>query len=242
VPGEPGENHLTAPFPGTDAASSARTTAHRRGGIGALLGRHRTGWLVTASVAAFALLGGGAVAFGAGTAPTAPMVAPVAATATPTPTAPPRPVPTIEQAASPLRTCSVTSLLDDSRFGTLQAQVLRADGQVLFERDADTASQTASSLKVLTAAAALDVLGPDFRASTRVVAGAEPGTVVLVGGGDLTLTRLPSGQEPVYAGAAHLDDLAAKTTAAWEAQFPGTPITRIVLDSSYFGGNTWGDT
>lgn len=23
---------------------------------------------------------------------------------------------------------------------------------------------------------------------------------------------------------------------AWEEQFPGTPITRIVLDSSYFGG------
>lgn len=66
---------------------------------------------------------------------------------------------------------------------------------------------------MLTAAAALAVLGADFRASTRVVAGAEPGTIVLVGGGDLTLSRLPSGQEPVYTGAAHLDDLAAKTKA-----------------------------
>jgi D-alanyl-D-alanine carboxypeptidase/D-alanyl-D-alanine-endopeptidase (penicillin-binding protein 4) len=241
VPGEPGENQLAAPFPGTDAISSASVIAHRRGGIGAR--RHRTGWLVTASVAAFALLGGGAVAVGAATAPPAPVVSPViAAPVAPTRTVPPRPAPTAEQPPSQLRTCSVAWLLGDSRFGTLQAQVLQADGQVLFERDADTASQTASSLKVLTAAAALSVLGPDFRASTRVVAGAEPGTLVLVGGGDLTLTRLPSGQEPVYTGAAHLDELAAKTRAAWEARYSGTPITRIVLDSSYFGGKTWGDT
>jgi D-alanyl-D-alanine carboxypeptidase/D-alanyl-D-alanine-endopeptidase (penicillin-binding protein 4) len=241
-PGTPGENGLTAPA--TAAASGAPVTAaHRRGGIGAVRGRNRTAWLVTASVAVFTLLGGGAVALGAATAPPAAPVAAIATpTPTPTPTTPPRPTPTSEQSASPLRTCSVAWLLDDSRFGTLQAQVLGADGQVLFEHDADTASQTASSLKVLTAAAALAVLGPDFRASTRVVAGAEPGTIVLVGGGDLTLTRLPSGEEPIYTGAAHLDDLAARTRTAWEAQFPGTPVTRIVLDSTYFGGQTWGDT
>jgi D-alanyl-D-alanine carboxypeptidase/D-alanyl-D-alanine-endopeptidase (penicillin-binding protein 4) len=241
VPGQPGEKAMTAPSPVTDAAFRAPRT-HRRGGIGARFARRRTGWLVTASVAAFALLGGGAVAVGAATAPTTVPVATATPSPTPTPTPPPRPVSTIEQTASPLRSCSVAWMLDDSRFGMLQAQVLRADGQVMFERDAETASQTASSLKVLTAAAALNVLGPDFRASTRVVAGAESGTLVLVGGGDLTLTRLPSGQEPVYTGAAHLDDLAAKTRTAWEARFPGTPITRIVLDSSYFGGKTWGDT
>ncbi|RLP73529.1 D-alanyl-D-alanine carboxypeptidase/D-alanyl-D-alanine-endopeptidase [Mycetocola manganoxydans] len=212
--------------------------------MGASLSRHRFAWLVTASVAAFAVLGSGAVALGAATAPS-PVAATPTATPTPTPTEttpPPRPVSTVEQTASPLRTCSVAWLLDDGRFGKLQAQVLTADGQLLFERDPATASQTASSMKVLTAAAALNVLGPDFRATTRVVAGAEPGTIVLVGGGDLTLTRLPSGQEPVYTGAAHLDDLAGKAKAEWESRFPGTPITRIVLDSSYFGGKTWGDT
>ncbi|WP_411720507.1 D-alanyl-D-alanine carboxypeptidase [Mycetocola sp.] len=167
VPREPGENHLTDPSPATDAASSVRAPAHRRGGIGTLRGRSRTGWLVTASVATFALMEG-AVALGATTAVSSPMVAPAPSTATPTPTDRPRPMSTIEQSASPLRTCSVASLLGDSRFGTLQAQVLRDDGQVLFERDADTASQTARSMKVLTAAAALNVLGPDFRASTRV--------------------------------------------------------------------------
>ncbi|RLQ82819.1 D-alanyl-D-alanine carboxypeptidase/D-alanyl-D-alanine-endopeptidase [Mycetocola zhadangensis] len=198
----------------------------------------------------FAVFGSGAVALGAAVAAPEPgvpvAVAALGETATPTATAttpPPRPVPSAELPASALRTCSVAGLLNDSRFGTLQAQVLNAKtGELLFERDPSTASQTASSMKVLTAAAALNVLGPDFRATTKVVAGTEPGTIVLVGGGDLTLTRLPSGQEPVYTGAAHLDDLATKAKAAYEAANPGTPITRIVLDSSYFSGKTWGDT
>ncbi|AWB85721.1 D-alanyl-D-alanine carboxypeptidase/D-alanyl-D-alanine-endopeptidase [Mycetocola zhujimingii] len=224
--------------------------AHRTGGIGALFARHPRTWLVAASVAAFAVFGSGVVALGAAVA-TPGQAAPFAIvdvdeTATPTPTAstpPPRPLPATEAPASALRSCSVASLLGDSRFGTLQAQVLNAaTGELLFERDPSTASQTASSMKVLTAAAALSVLGPDFRAQTRVVAGSEPGTIVLVGGGDLTLTRLPTGQEPVYTGAAHLDELASKAKAAYDAANPGTPVTKIVLDSTYFSGKTWGDT
>lgn len=249
MPGDPADDDPTGLSIETDVTSGeprTRAAAHRRGGIGAVFGRHRTAWLAVATVAAFATLGGGAVALGAATAVPASVAAspaPTTATPSPTPTPPPRPVSTIEQAASPLRTCSVAGLLSDPRFGTLQARVLNAaDGQLMFDRDSATASQTASSMKVLTAAAALQVLGPDFRAATRVVAGAEAGTMVLVGGGDLTLTRLPSGQEPVYTGAAHLDDLAAKARTAWDARFPGTPVSRIVLDSSYFGGTTWGDT
>ncbi|MCP2032235.1 D-alanyl-D-alanine carboxypeptidase/D-alanyl-D-alanine-endopeptidase (penicillin-binding protein 4) [Okibacterium sp. HSC-33S16] len=222
--------------------------SHRSGGIGAVFARNPKTWLIAASVAVFAVFGSGAVALGAAVAsPDAGTpIAALSESSTPSPTVttpPPRPVPAAELPASALRTCSVAGLLNDSRFGTLQAQVLNAaTGELLFERDPATASQTASSMKVLTAAAALSVLGPDFRASTRVVTGSEPGTIVLVGGGDLTLTRLPTGQEPVYTGAAHLDDLASQAKAAYEAANPGTPITRIVLDSSYFSGKTWGDT
>ncbi len=235
---------------GDDGAEPPHPPSHRTGGIGALFVRHPKAWLIAASVAVFAVFGSGAVALGAavaapeGASPSA--LTSVEESATPTPTAttpPPRPVPASEVPASALRSCSVAGLLNDSRFGTMQAQVLNAEtGELLFERDPSTASQTASSMKVLTAAAALNVLGPDFRASTRVVAGAEPGTLVLVGGGDLTLTRLPTGQEPVYTGAAHLDDLATKAKAAYEAANPGIPITKIVLDSTYFSGKTWGDT
>ncbi|WP_236713590.1 D-alanyl-D-alanine carboxypeptidase [Rathayibacter tanaceti] len=124
----------------------------------------------------------------------------------------------------------------------MQARVVdAATGEVLFDRGGATPSRTASALKILTAASALAVLGPDTRIATTVVRGAEPGTVVLVGGGDLTLTRLPSGQESTYAGAAHLDDLAAQVEAAREADpaTAGTPITRLVLDASLYSGESW---
>lgn len=177
----------------------------------------------------------------------------ITGSATPGPAAPAAPAP--EPSAEPIiaertvpgspipafaRTCSIESLTQDPRLGTFQAQVYNATtGEVLFERDPDVPAATASSMKILTAAAALSVLGPDYRASTRVVTGDSPGTIVLVGGGDLTLTRLPTGQEPVYTGAAHLDDLAAKVRAARSAAGITAPVTRIILDSGYFSGPTW---
>ncbi|MCI4583699.1 D-alanyl-D-alanine carboxypeptidase, partial [Escherichia coli] len=90
-------------------------------------------------------------------------------------------------------------------------------------------------LKVLTSAAALSVLGADYRATTTVLRGAEPGQVVLGGGGDLTLSSTPTGDESFYDGAAHVDDLADQARAA----MGDTPITSVVLDSGYFGGETW---
>ncbi|MBC7441434.1 MAG: D-alanyl-D-alanine carboxypeptidase [Ramlibacter sp.] len=196
----------------------------------------------------FALLGTGAVVAGAATG--APhSLRPAAAagssssTSVPAPTEEPRPdrpVPSAATAASPLRTCSVAGLATDPRLANFQAQVVNATtGEVLFDRGGDTPSRTASVLKVLTSAAALRVLGPDYRATTTVVAGSEPGSVVLVGGGDLTLSRTPSGDESVYAGAAHLDDLAAQTIAAWQADPANPTLTSLILDSSLFGDPGW---
>ena len=151
-----------------------------------------------------------------------------------------RPVPAATTVPGRLRTCSVAGLAADPRLADFQAQVVNAEtGEVLFDRGGRTATRTASVLKVLTSAAALSVLGPDYRATTTVVAGSEPGQVVLVGGGDVTLSRTPSGNESVYAGAAHLDELARQTAAAWTAAHPGTPITSLVLDASLFGGPGW---
>ena len=109
------------------------------------------------------------------------------------------------------------------------------------DRGGTTASRAASALKILTAASALEVLGPDTRIPTTVVRGSTPGSIVLVGGGDLTLTRLPSGEESTYAGAAHLDDLATQITSAGDADpvTAGTPITSVVLDASLYSGETW---
>ncbi|WP_241985792.1 MULTISPECIES: D-alanyl-D-alanine carboxypeptidase [Cryobacterium] len=201
---------------------------------------------VTAVAVAVLLLGTGAFAAGAATrAPEAAATASVAAVKSndslTTPTlAPGRPVPADASAASALRTCSVAALAADPRLANFQAQVRNATtGEVLFDRGGSTPSRTASVLKVLTSAAALDVLGPDHRVRTTVVAGSEPGSVVLIGGGDVTLTRLPTGTESVYPGAAHLDDLAHQTLAAWQANPVNPPITSLVLDSSLFDGPGW---
>ncbi|MFT2817017.1 D-alanyl-D-alanine carboxypeptidase/D-alanyl-D-alanine-endopeptidase [Leifsonia sp. A12D58] len=229
----------------TGSAASVASASGAKTGIASFFSRHRTASLVTAGALVFALAGTGAVVAGASAANTeAPLVA-AGDTATPTPTEtadPARPLPGTDTAASRLRTCSVAGLASDIRLGSFQAQVVNANtGEVLFDRGGTTPSRTASVLKVLTSAAALSVLGPDHRATTTVVKGAEPGSVVLVGGGDITLTRLPTGEESAYAGAAHLDTLAIQTIAAWNADpaNAGDPITKLVLDSSLFGDPAW---
>ena len=83
-----------------------------------------------------------------------------------------------------------------------------ATGTVLWSRTAGTPLVPGSTVKLLTSAAALLTLDPTERLVTRVVAGPEPGTVVLVGGGDPTLTALPAGKEGVYPDPARLTALA----------------------------------
>lgn len=162
-------------------------------------------------------------------------------TPTPTPTEDPRIVADEPVPASAPRMCSVAGAAADPRLATLQAQVRSADtGEILFDRNGSTPSRTASTFKVVTSAAALAVFGADHRFETRVVAGAEPGTIVLVGGGDITLTRLPTGQSSVYTNAAHLDDLAARTVMALAANGgSAATVTRVVVDSSLFGTDDW---
>jgi D-alanyl-D-alanine carboxypeptidase/D-alanyl-D-alanine-endopeptidase (penicillin-binding protein 4) len=201
---------------------------------------------------AFALLGSGAVV--AGSMVGAPAEASIGTNvdvqsrvATPTndpaPTVPPlpRPVPATAASATRLRTCSIAPLSTDPRLANFSGRVLNAStGEVLFDRSGTVPERTASVMKVVTSAAALAVLGPDHRIATRVVKGAEPGTVVLVGGGDPTLSRLGTGAS-VYPGAPRLSDLSAQVRAAWAADpsTAGTPISRIVLDTSLFSGPTW---
>jgi serine-type D-Ala-D-Ala carboxypeptidase/endopeptidase (penicillin-binding protein 4) len=165
--------------------------------------------------------------------------APIEAVTTPpvTPTASGTPTPTASTVA---RTCSVAEAAKDPRLHSFQGRVINArTGEVLFDRGGTTPSRAASVMKVLTSAAALQVLGPDYRLTTKVVDGGKPGEIVLVGGGDVTLSRTPAGTTTAYAGAPHLSTLARQVKTAWKAAHPDQRITRIVLDASYFGGPTW---
>ncbi|WP_229401105.1 D-alanyl-D-alanine carboxypeptidase/D-alanyl-D-alanine endopeptidase [Micromonospora okii] len=102
-------------------------------------------------------------------------------------------------------------------------------GRSLYERGGDDATVPASVTKLATAVTVLEARGPDHRIPTRVVAGAKPGEVVLVGGGDPTLAIDGDG---FYPGAARLDELAEQVKQA----LAGVAPTRVTVDSSLFSG------
>jgi D-alanyl-D-alanine carboxypeptidase/D-alanyl-D-alanine-endopeptidase (penicillin-binding protein 4) len=138
--------------------------------------------------------------------------------------------------------------------GSLSGVVLAPAGgssaTPLWSRNADRPMQPGSATKLLTTAATLLSVPATARISTKVVAGDTPDSVVLVGGGDPTLSALPrgpsagdpsvaadisaavpTGTESVYPGAAKLDDLAEEVRNA----HPG-PIRAVYVDLSRFTG------
>jgi serine-type D-Ala-D-Ala carboxypeptidase/endopeptidase (penicillin-binding protein 4) len=108
-----------------------------------------------------------------------------------------------------------------------------ATGQRLYEKGGQTSTVPASTTKLLTATAVLWARGPAYRISTRVLAGRNPGEVVLVGGGDPTLTAGLTGS---YAGAPSLDELAKQVKQA----LGGTLPTQVIIDASLFTGPAYG--
>ncbi|MER7459655.1 D-alanyl-D-alanine carboxypeptidase/D-alanyl-D-alanine-endopeptidase [Micromonospora sp. NPDC126480] len=150
----------------------------------------------------------------------------------------PAPVPVLAAAdpnASPPTAAGVRAALDPLvRAGALgdRVNVSVADvatGEALYGRGADDGTVPASVTKLVTGVTVLAARGPGYRIPTRAVAGAAPGEVVLVGGGDPTLAVDRNG---FYPGAARLDDLAAQVKAA----LGGTEPTRVVVDSSLYSG------
>ncbi|MGW0659173.1 D-alanyl-D-alanine carboxypeptidase/D-alanyl-D-alanine endopeptidase [Streptodolium elevatio] len=126
-------------------------------------------------------------------------------------------------------------LADKSLGGSTAVSVVDAvTGQPLYGVGADRGATPASTTKIVTAVAALSALPPDMRLTTRVVMGADPGTIVLVGGGDPTLTALDGTQ---YAGSyapARLDQLAEATAAALRAA--GVTSLKLAYDNSLYSG------
>ena len=141
------------------------------------------------------------------------------------------PVPT----AAGLAPAVAATLADPAVAGRLSVSVIDAQtGEAVLEREATTPLLPASTAKIATAAAALAALDPAARLTTRVLAGATPGEVVLVGGGDPTLAspRAPRG----YPGLARLEDLASTVRASLGT----TPVTRVLVDESLWSGERLG--
>ncbi len=123
-----------------------------------------------------------------------------------------------------------TDGLQGGRYGTVTDP---ATGTVLYDQGASRAVMPASTMKLLTVTAALDLLGPDHVFTTRAVQ-TTPGTVVLVGGGD---PYLSSGSvATAHPERASLEDLATRTAAALKAA--GRTDVALRWDASLFTGPT----
>ncbi|MDX3617482.1 D-alanyl-D-alanine carboxypeptidase, partial [Streptomyces europaeiscabiei] len=102
-------------------------------------------------------------------------------------------------------------------------------GEQLYTQNADDALTPASTTKIATAVAALTAVGPDHRIETRTVLAPDSAEVVLVGGGDPTLTAHKD-----TGGYASLRTLADETAAALDKRH----LNEITLshDTSLYEG------
>ena len=102
-------------------------------------------------------------------------------------------------------------------------------GDQLWEQGAGVPMQPASTNKMLTAAAALLTLDRGARLTTRVLS-TSPGVVVLVGGGDQTLSAAPRNVDTWYRDAARIDDLADQIRRS------GVDVNSVQVDVSAYSG------
>lgn len=131
------------------------------------------------------------------------------------------PLPTSEGLSTRL-----TPLLNSRTMGDAAAIVMDpATGETLFDRASSSPRVPASTTKLLTAAAALHVLGAQTRIATTVQSDGR--TLTLVGGGDATLV---SGTRP--RSSASLTDLARSTAAS----LPAGASVMVDYDDSLFSG------
>lgn len=110
-------------------------------------------------------------------------------------------------------------------------------GELLFSRAGTTARTPASTMKLVSSLAVVDALDPSATMTTSVVAGATPGQVVLVAGGDTMLAR-GAGRASATVGHAGLGDLAAQVARSLAGR---TKVT-LRLDLSYAAGSSWPST
>ncbi len=124
---------------------------------------------------------------------------------------------------------------DPRRSGELSLEVRdAATGTVLAEKAPEKGRTPASSMKLVTAAAALTQFGADRQFSTT--AAREGSTVYLIGGGD-TMLAAGAGNPAVAEGHAGLGDLAKATAAKLKAA--GVTTVSLRVDTSLFGGDAY---
>jgi D-alanyl-D-alanine carboxypeptidase/D-alanyl-D-alanine-endopeptidase (penicillin-binding protein 4) len=212
-----------------EAAESGSSGSATTGGT-PLTRRHFV-LIATAVVLAFVLLATGAVF--AGIAAGSPKQV-SGGNPGPSKTTATRATPTDRLAAEGIPTCSISKLAAAANLLKASGSVMSATtGKSVYSLSDTTAVPPGSGLKVLTAAAAIAKLGPDYRITTQVVdEPQQPGAIVLVGQGDPTLSAADGGS--VYVGAPSIADLATAALAKYNELHPDVPLNKVILDASYW--------
>lgn len=153
------------------------------------------------------------------------------------------PTSTSSRAADAELAQQIAQTIDASKFAAARwgvCVVSLRDGRTLYARDAERLFLPASNMKLYTTAAALDLLGADYRWRTSVYASASPdaqgtisGDLTLYGRGAPDLAAHVTKQTP----ADQLQQLAAALYARGVRRVRG----RVVGDESYFRGDALGD-
>jgi len=167
-------------------------------------------------------------------------VAPPSGLTLPSPSAAPEvAVETSDEQAAPRKVRrALAGLVSDQKLGRSVAVAVSQvhDGRSVYRTGASLVTP-ASTLKLLTAAAVLESLGPDHRFRTTVSlgpGGPTSGRVVLVGGGDPFLERAQATDDDLYPPRADLETLADATAEALRER--GRTAVRVGYDTSLFSG------
>ncbi|MPY79161.1 MAG: D-alanyl-D-alanine carboxypeptidase/D-alanyl-D-alanine-endopeptidase [Actinophytocola sp.] len=142
-----------------------------------------------------------------------------------------------EQAVGAPSPAGVSAALEkaasSSALGTLSGSVVDpVTDKVLWQQDAGKPLPPASTTKLLTSAAALLSVDHTATLTTSVVEGPEPGSVVLVAGGDPTLSSASKGEATAYTDAARLDDLVKQVRKS------AGDVSTVYLDTSAYEGGS----
>ncbi|WP_370465183.1 D-alanyl-D-alanine carboxypeptidase/D-alanyl-D-alanine-endopeptidase [Nocardia sp. CS682] len=141
------------------------------------------------------------------------------------------PAPSNAPAPSPAGVAAALApVIGNPDLGAFAGQVTDADSAtVLWSGDPNRAMIPSSTAKILLTAAALLTLPADHRVTTKVVAGTAPNELVLVGGGDPTLTAEPEGKG-YYPNGPRLSDLVSQIKSS------GRAVDTILVDTSAYTG------
>ncbi|WP_311477077.1 D-alanyl-D-alanine carboxypeptidase [uncultured Gulosibacter sp.] len=145
-------------------------------------------------------------------------------------------VPAVRPAPVADARAAIAVAANDAALRDVRYLVLDGDsGAPLLERSPDEPSPSASVMKTVTGTLALANLGADHRIPTRVVRISDS-EAVLIGGGDVTLSRTPTDEPTFYPHPAHLDALADQL----RTNMPG--LERLLLDDGLFAASQWHPT